>query len=57
MNCAKKSEFFTCITRLKRAGNEPKLTLILISCKEIGTDRECEKQVSHQTRCETMTYV
>jgi hypothetical protein len=34
MNCAKRSEFFTCFTRFKRVKNEPKLTLILISCKE-----------------------
>jgi hypothetical protein len=40
MKCAKKSEFFTCITRLKRAKNKLKLTLILISCKEIGNGRK-----------------
>ena len=47
MKCAKKSEFFTCFTRFKRVENELKLTLILISCKEIGNDWKYKKQVSH----------
>ena len=44
---AMKGQFRERFRRLKRTKSKLKLTLILISCKEIGTGWEYKKQVSH----------